>query len=252
MIRAVVGPKEAGILRALLRKLAQSNPIQRLATSNAISLLLSWMWLMRIACCQLCSLGVVSILLSSAAFAETDFQSRPLAISQPLSVQEKFEYYLQNTYSIRDVLERSALAGIAQWRDNPREWEQGLSGYGRRLSSNFGQYSIKKSLQFGIGAALKEDPRYFASTERGFWRRTTHAVTHTVMVRNDDNRRVFSFGRVGGTLGGSFVSRTWQPQREQTVGHALRNAGFSLGTEAGWNMLREFWPDIKKRFRKGK
>jgi len=177
--------------------------------------------------------------------AETD----PLASSlQTLSRQEKFDYYVQHTFATRDLLERSALAGIAQWRDNPPEWGQGWAGYGRRLSSNFGQYSIKKTLQFSIGAALKEDPRYFASTEDGFWRRTTHAVTHTVMVQNDYNRRVFSFGRVTGTLGGSFISRTWHPERQRTAGHALRNAGLSFGTEAGWNLLREFWPDIKRMF----
>ncbi len=54
-------------------------------------------------------------------------------------------------------------------------------------------------------AALKEDPRYFPSTRTGFWQRTAHAVTHTVMVQNDHNRRVFSVGRVTGTLGGSFI-----------------------------------------------
>jgi hypothetical protein len=168
---------------------------------------------------------------------------------QPLSGQEKFDYYVQHTFAMGDFLERSALAGIAQWRDSPPEWGQGWGGYGRRLGSNFGQYSIKKTLQFGVGAALKEDPRYLASTESGFWRRTSHAISHTVMVKNDYDRRVFSYGRVTGTLGGSFISRTWHPERQRTVGHALRNAGVSFGTEAGWNLLREFWPDIKRMFR---
>ena len=102
---------------------------------------------------------------------------------------------------------------------------------------------------FRIGAALKEDPRYFAFTENGFRKRTTYAVTHTVMLQNDSNRRVFSFGRVTGTLVGSFISRTWHPERQRTVGHALRNAGISIGTEAGWNLLKEFWPDIKRMFK---
>jgi hypothetical protein len=108
--------------------------------------------------------------------------------------------------------------------------------------------SIPSSLQFGIGAVLKEDPRYFASTERGVWRRTRHAVSHTVMVKNDYDRRVFSYGKVTGTLGASFISRTWHPERQRTAGHALGNAGLSIGMEAGWNLLREFWPDIKRMF----
>ena len=198
---------------------------------------------------QLLCLWLTLLLSASVGFAETEPAGNSPLSFQPLSKGEKFDYYVQHTFGTKDVLERSALAGIAQWRDTPPEWGQGLAGYGRRLSSNFGQYSIKKTLQFSIGAALKEDPRYFASNDDGFWRRTGHAVSHTVMVQNDYNRRVFSFGRVTGTLGGSFISRTWHPERQRTVGHALRNAGISIGTEAGWNLLKEFWPDIKRMFK---
>jgi hypothetical protein len=173
----------------------------------AISLQVSWF-------CFALVLG------APVGFAETGLPGARAAF-QPLSGQEKFDYYVQHTFAVGDFLERSALAGIAQWRDSPPEWGQGWTGYGHRLGSNFGQYSIKKTLQFGIGAALKEDPRYFASTESGFWRRASHAVSQTVIVKNDYDRRVFSYGRVTGTLGGSFISRTWHPERQRTAGHAL-------------------------------
>jgi hypothetical protein len=45
---------------------------------------------------------------------------------QPLSGQEKFDYYVQHTFAMRDFLERSALAGIAQWRDSPPRVETGM------------------------------------------------------------------------------------------------------------------------------
>jgi len=192
------------------------------------------------------------LLLVPANLAQTDLKPDPQSLFQPLSKQEKLDHFIHNTFGVRDVMERSVLAGLAQWRNSTPEWGQGVAGYGRRLSSNFGQYSIKKTLQFSIGAAMNEDPRYFSSTENGVWRRTLHAVSHTVMVRNDQNRRVFAVGRVTGTLGGSVISRVWHPDRLQTPGHALRNASLSVGTEAGWNVLREFWPEIKRAFRKGK
>ena len=181
----------------------------------------------------------------AVGLAETDPPVNSPLSFQPLSRQEKFDYYVRQTFGPQDLMKRSALAGIAQWHNHPPEWEQGLAGYGRRFSSSYGQHAIKKTIQFSIGAALKEDPRYFASAENGFWRRTGHAVAHTMIVRNDHNRRVFSFGRLSGTLGGSFISRTWHPERQQTVGNALRNAGVALSAEASWNVLREFWPEIK-------
>ena len=123
-------------------------------------------------CRPLCWLGFLILLSSSVSLAQTDRQHDPLPSFQPLSRQENFDYYLSSTFSLQDVMERSALAGIAQWRNSPPEWEQGMAG-------------------------------------------------------------------------------VWAPERQQTMAHALRNAGLSLGTEAGWNVLREFWPEIKRVFRKG-
>jgi hypothetical protein len=54
--------------------------------------------------------------------AQSGLQSDPQASSPPLSRQEKFDYYLRHSFSFQDVLERSALSGIAQWRNTPPEW----------------------------------------------------------------------------------------------------------------------------------
>ena|GEM_PF-3493877 len=65
------------------------------------------------------------------------------SLLQTRSPQEKFDYYVEHTFATGDVLERSALAGIAQ---TSRVGARGVGRiYGRRLGSNFSQYSIKKT-----------------------------------------------------------------------------------------------------------
>src|SRR5258707_15694509 len=60
-------------------------------------------------------------------------------------------------------------AGIDQANDKPMEWGQGASGYGRRFANILGQYSIQRTVTYGLGRALHEDNRYFNSGRQGFW-----------------------------------------------------------------------------------
>src|SRR5678809_1454193 len=55
----------------------------------------------------------------SCGLADTDPPVNSQSSFQPLSPQEKFDYYVQHTFAMGDVLETSALAGIAQWRGSP-------------------------------------------------------------------------------------------------------------------------------------
>ena len=75
-------------------------------------------------------LGFLILLSSSVSLAQTDGQHDPHF--RPLSRQEKFDYYLSSPFSLQ-CMERSALAAIAQWRNSPPEWEQGMAGYRARV-----------------------------------------------------------------------------------------------------------------------
>jgi hypothetical protein len=49
----------------------------------------------------------------------------------------------------------AASAGIDQAKDKPAEWEQGASGYGKRYLNIFAQYSIQRTVTYGLGPAHK-------------------------------------------------------------------------------------------------
>jgi hypothetical protein len=140
-----------------------------------------------------------------------------------------------------------AKAGINQWRDHPYEWGQGTKGYGRRLGSSIGQNVIDGTIHMGVAVLRGEDPRYFRSECRGTWARMKYALAHTLVARNDKGGRTFAAGRVAGALGGGLISRAWQPDRHRSLWYGFESGGISIGAAAGMNVLREFWPDIKKR-----
>ena len=118
------------------------------------------------------------------------------------------------------------------------------------MGNVFAQHVIRETLEYGVSAALHEDNRYFASRETGFFRRTKYAVKSTFLARHDNGSQSFSFSRIGGAAGSAFISRAWQPPSKPTAGDGAVVFGLSMMTDVGFNVVREFWPDLKRRFHK--
>jgi hypothetical protein len=176
--------------------------------------------------------------------------TRSVPVFSPLSNEEKFHHYLHHTFGPARILRSGATAGINQWMDSNPEWGQGMEGYGRRFGSKLGQSTIKRTLQLGIGIWRDEDPRYFRSVHDGFWLRTRHALAYTFVTRMDDGSKGMAVSRLTSTFGASLLSRTWQPERKRTVKDGLQNGVISLGIDAAFRIVQEFWPDIRHRFRR--
>jgi len=168
----------------------------------------------------------------------------------PLTKKEKFVFYLKSTYGPSSIMRSAAGAGLSQARDSTPEWGQGMEGYGRRLGSKFAQHAVKRTIQLGVGAMLHEDPRYYASGRVGFLPRTGYAVSRAFMVRKDDGSTGPAIGRLTGAFGGALISRTWHPESDRTVRSGLESGAVSIGVDMGFQVLHEFWPDIKRLFRR--
>lgn len=50
--------------------------------------------------------------------------------------RERFNRYVKSTVGPFSLVYTGVTAGLNQWRDNPEEWEQGASGYGKRYASS--------------------------------------------------------------------------------------------------------------------
>ncbi len=166
----------------------------------------------------------------------------------PLTASERLRFYLESSFGPGAFLRAAAAGGIAQWSGTPKEWGGGAKAYGERVGNSFAKHVIRQTLQYGAASALREDNRYFRSTEAGFWKRTEHAVTSTFEARNDGGRDHFAYSRFGSALGASFISRLWQPRSTNSAGDAAVNFGITIATDIGWNVFREFRPNRLRRF----
>jgi len=170
----------------------------------------------------------------------------PLEFS-PMTRYERLENYASRLIGPEYIVSSAAAAGIMQLNNSPKEWGGGAEAYGWRVGNSFAQHVIRETLQYGVSATLHEDNRYFASRRSGFISRTKYAVMSTLLARRDNGTRSFSFSRIGGTAGAAFISREWQPRSTNSAGDGAVSFGISMGAQMGFNVFREFWPDLKRR-----
>ena len=103
---------------------------------------------------------------------------------------------------------------------------------------------IRGTLEYGASALLHEDNRYVPSLDTGFLKRTRHAIASTFVARNDAGHEHFAYSRFGSAFGAAFISRIWQPPSRSGAGDAVYSFGITMANGIGWDILREFWPDV--------
>ena len=57
----------------------------------------------------------------------------------PLTHKERNSMFAESLINPVWYLKGAASAGVNQWTDTPKEWEQGVSGYGKRFGDIMGQ-----------------------------------------------------------------------------------------------------------------
>ncbi len=161
--------------------------------------------------------------------------------------QSKLSFHAATAYSPWSLVGTAAYTGFLQGIDFPREWGQGASGYGKRLGSELAYVGVRNTMSFALDATLHEDPRYYRSTDAGFWRRTKHAFRGTILTRTDAGGETFSWWRFGSAYGATYISNQWYPDRVNTVALDLTQGTTQIGFDFMANVGAEFWPDVKKK-----
>jgi hypothetical protein len=179
------------------------------------------------------------------------FSDQPAAVEfTPMTRSERLRNYLTGTFGPTSFVKAAASAGLSQLTDHPKEWGQGSQGYADRLGNAYAKHIIRRTLEYGAATALHEDDRYLASGQAGFWNRTKYAVSSAFLARRENGQRTFALARVSSAAGAAFISRAWQPASVSGAQSAAGSFGFTLATDIGSNVVREFWPDLKRGIRR--
>ena len=139
------------------------------------------------------------------------------------------------------------LAGIDQLTNSNPSFGQGMEGYAKRFGTTYGNFAIQNMMTEGIfPVLLRQDPRYFRRGEGSGRSRLGYAVSRLFITRNDSGRNQFNYSEVLGGATALAISNAYLPDG-RTAGNNLRRYAVQLGFDAASNVLKEFWPDLKRK-----
>jgi hypothetical protein len=165
----------------------------------------------------------------------------------PLTSGQKFKLAVQylNPYTFLFV---AAEAGINQARNSPKEYGQGAEGYGKRYGAGLADGLTDGILVTGVyPSLLHQDPRYYRLGDGNFSHRTGYALTRILVTRQDSGRKAFNFSEVLGSFSSSAFAVTYYPESQRDFSHVAERAGIQFAFDAGFNLLKEFYPDIRRK-----
>jgi len=170
----------------------------------------------------------------------------------PLSSAQKFKAVARGTFDPVEFFWWGALSGIGQWENSEPGYGQGAKGYAKRYGANMGNSMIENFMTAAVFASvLHQDPRYFQKGEGGFWIRTAYAVKCIFVTRGDDGKTQFNFSEVLGSATAAGISTyAYYPRDERNISNALNVWGSQVGFDTLTSLVREFWPDIRRKLKK--
>ena len=167
---------------------------------------------------------------------------------QPLTPQQKLRIFVMHTYSLRTFANAGVDAVADKIEGGDPHYERGAAGlaqhYGIELATNETDVFFER---FFIPVLLKQDPRYFRNPELPFFRRALYSMSRVVITRSDSGHSVFNASAVLGGAASQALSDLYIPGHDQGLGPIRDRVTFDLLRDAGFNLLHEFWPDIRRK-----
>lgn len=168
------------------------------------------------------------------------------AIGHPLTAEQKLKVALKDSFDYPLIFVGAGYAGLYQLENSHPEFGQGFKGYLRRFGTSYCDQVNGNMMTEGImPILLREDPRYFRMAEGSVGKRTWYALTRIFVAHTDSGAQTFNFSEILGNGVAAGIGLSYYPDNRNFPDY-LQNWGIQLGTDAGSQVLKEFWPDIKR------
>jgi hypothetical protein len=166
-----------------------------------------------------------------------------------LELKDKFFLFVRDSFDPVTFLTSAFNAGIDQAHNEDPTFGQGAAGYGKRFGASFAdQASLKFFKDFAYPSIFDEDPRYYRLVHGSGGRRLLHAIEHSFLAHRDNGNRMFNYSEWLGTASAVTLSNVYHPGNQRGFVPAARLVSYNILADMGFNILREFWPEISRKF----
>lgn len=174
-----------------------------------------------------------------------------LTEAQPIAampVRGKFKLATDDSFDPFTWVITGLYAGVSQWQNDNPKFGQGAAGYGKRYGATFADQFLSNYISEAIMPALfHEDPRFFRLGEGSYWKRAGYALTRVLVTRTDSGGNRFNTSEIAGNLVSTSLSNFYYPRPDRTPTETLEKFAINVFSDAGFNVLKEFWPDMRRK-----
>jgi len=164
-----------------------------------------------------------------------------------ITARQKFTIAAKDSFDWPVIPTASAFAGLYQLENQNPSFGQGVKGYAQRFATAYGDQMIGNMMTEGlVPAVMHEDPRYFRLGEGSKLGRAWYALTRIVISRTDSGHNSFNVSEWGGNAMAVAISNAYYPDT-RNVSDNVQRLVIACATDAFSNVLKEFWPDVKRR-----
>lgn len=168
------------------------------------------------------------------------------AVVPPLDARGKFRLMVDDSFDYSSFISVGLLAGIAQAQRSVPQFDDGALAYSQYYWHIFVDQAIGNAFtEYLLPVAFKQDPRYFTKGHGGFFNRTGYALTRLIVTRTDSGGSQVNFSEILGNGAAASISGLYYPSGYLTWTKVGQRWGDQLLLDATFNVLKEFWPDIR-------
>ncbi len=168
----------------------------------------------------------------------------------PLTAGQKFKVVARSSFDYVEFAWYGALAGVSQAENSEPGYGQGAQGYAKRYGSYFADGTIENFMTSAVfAAAFRQDPRFYQKSQGGFWHRVGYAMSRIFVTRTDAGGQQFNYSEILGSAASAGISTySYHPRSDRTLANTMKVWGTQVGYDTVTIEIKEFWPDIRKKF----
>jgi len=172
----------------------------------------------------------------------------------PLTVGQKFKVTARASFDPVTFVWHAAQAGISQANNSEAAYGQGAEGYAKRFAQNFADGTIENfTTQAIFPALLHQDPRYFQLGKGGVKRRILYALKCIAVTRTDSGQSQLNYSEFLGSSSAAVISTySYHPRADRNLSSASSVWASQVGYDTLNNLMKEFWPDIRRKLHRSK
>jgi hypothetical protein len=167
-----------------------------------------------------------------------------------LQPKDKFLLFFRNTVDPGTVLMVAFNSGLDQAQNSNPSFHQGAAGYRRRFGADFADVASGSFFgDFVYPTIFGEDPRYIRLAHGTKGTRLLHALGHVFVAHNENGTHMLNVSQWLGSATVVMLSNTYHPDNQRGVGPAAQRVASDAAQNIGFDVLREFWPEIARKFK---